>query len=222
MQRDSVVVAMGVLVDHFGLLLTIVVVTVLFAAFLAWKTVIEPRLRTAAESAGRLGAELKLQEAKYRLDRDAEIARGNFQRHLTSYSVFAQRRHEAIAELLGKILSAQDHVFADHPVPYERRSQQWFDFEVGRTGSAVREIGLASRAHALYISPALYKSINDTIGTFSIYSYELSRHAPDTELTNAVVNASRAVRKLIETAQRDVIDPETLPSRNPELPAPGN
>lgn len=85
---------------------------------LSWKAYIEPRIKSTAESAGKLSAEKELEAQrgatarlvethKAELASQADAVKAHFQRQLTDYAIYVERRHDAVRSIYTTVVMSK-------------------------------------------------------------------------------------------------------------------
>jgi hypothetical protein len=87
-----------------------------------WKSYVEPRVKSAAEAAGKLSAEKELEAHrgetaklvethKADLAAQADAVKARFQKQLTDYAIYVQRRHDAVRQLYTAVVMAKAQAY---------------------------------------------------------------------------------------------------------------
>jgi hypothetical protein len=129
------------------------------------KTYVEPRVKSAAEAAGKLSAEKELEahrgetaklveSHKAELAAQADEVRAHFQKQLTDYAIYVQRRHDAVRDLYTAVVMSKALAYgfgdthADEADHFQRLAL--------RARDAVYALAGAYQLNVLYLPDAVY------------------------------------------------------------------
>lgn len=206
------------------LIFTALFIGVGFAIY--WKLWGEPRIKSAIETVARSSIEQELKRvpptvgmqpanAKSPVDAPAEVARTVAQRQLSTFSIYAERRHEHIAAMVDVFAKASDDLFT---VPAAREGLPAF---TARNAALIHGVTLeknleatkeAYRQNLLYLSDALLKVASDVIEVQKQYKTSLAETGDHAAPQTAAIGNSfcAGMQELITIARRDLRAPDEL------------
>lgn len=132
----------------------------------AWKLYFEPRVTAAAEAAGRLSAEKELEsfrgetaraleDHKAALSLQADAVKTQFQKQITDYSIYVQRRHDAVRNLYTAVIMAKGLAYGKGTGHEEE--QDHLRRLALQARDAVYAVAGAYQVNVLYLPPSVHE-----------------------------------------------------------------